>query len=180
MKTTKIPNPTLPSRKLIIALSLLVSITSMAACSNEMLAAPDRISADDALKRFYENQGPEDTLMDPLILAGSSAVPRVLKEISNKNMPRRRYAIAFLGNGSYSEAVPILEPILADSSEEDYIRGECLHSIYLIDESRAKQLAQEYGDREDYLGKISLRIKNGDVELKKRRSHSDAMLEKHQ
>jgi len=113
--------------------------------------------------------------MDPLIKAGSAVVPLVLKEVKNKNMPRRRYAIAFLGNGSYREALPVLEAILNDPTEEDYIRGDALQSIYMIDQVRSKEFAQTYGKNEDYLGDVSRRIIKGDNQLNKRRSYLDAV-----
>lgn len=139
-----------------------------------------RLSPEDALRTFYENNGPEDTLMDPLILAGDSVVPLVLKEVRNKNMPRRRYAIGFLGNGSYKESLPSLDAILQDPTEEDYFRGDALQSIYMTDESRGKELAQEYKDSQNYLGEISRRVINGDSQLKKKRTYSDALVGKHE
>ena len=54
---------------------------------------------DEALKDFYDaGDRAEDQLMDPLILTGRSVVPLVLKELPNKDMRPRRYAIGFLGN----------------------------------------------------------------------------------
>ncbi|MEK6280591.1 MAG: hypothetical protein AABN95_09590 [Acidobacteriota bacterium] len=118
--------------------------------------------------------------MDPLILAADRVVPVVLKEVKNKNMPRRRYAIGFLGNGSYKEALVVIEPILSDPTEEDYIRGDALHSVFLIDASRAREFAERYKDEENYLGEISRRVINGDNELKKIRTFADALAGKHE
>jgi len=58
----------------------------------------------------------------------------VLQEVKNKNKPRRRYAIGFLGNGSFKGALHVLENIPEEPSKADYIRGEFLRSIYMIDE----------------------------------------------
>src|SRR5262245_45882955 len=84
------------------------------------------MSAEGALNRFYtygndpDDAVAEDMLMDPLIVAGEKVVPLVIREIKNKEMPRRRYAIGFLGNGSYKQALPALEDIFQDLSEKDY------------------------------------------------------------
>ena len=137
-------------------------------------------SPEAALEQFYNNAGPEDTLIDPLIIAGDKVVPLVLREVKNKNMPRRRYAIGFLGNGSYREALPVLEAILQDAGEEDYFRGDALHSIYQIDESLGRELAQNYKGTANTLGDISRQVLEGDADLKKRRSYLDAVRSKHQ
>ncbi len=160
--------------KLFMVVITLVAIWCLG-CNRTSVSGSDQTSSEDALKRFYDSNGPEDTLMDPLIKAGSAVVPLVLKEVKNKNMPRRRYAIAFLGNGSYREALPVLEAILNDPTEEDYIRGDALQSIYMIDQVRSKEFAQTYGKNEDYLGDVSRRIIKGDNQLNKRRSYLDAV-----
>jgi hypothetical protein len=149
-------------------------------CHRASITKSNQGSPEDALKRFYSNKGPEDTLMDPLILAGDTVVPEVLTQVTKKNMPRRRYAIGFLGNGSYKEALPVLEVILQDPNEEDYIRGDALQSIYMIDESRGRGFAQRYRDHQDYLGDISRRVIAGDSQLKMRRTYSQAAIGKHE
>ncbi|HEY3039305.1 MAG TPA: hypothetical protein VGJ66_11240 [Pyrinomonadaceae bacterium] len=118
--------------------------------------------------------------MDPLILAGDKVVPLVLKQVKDKNMRRRRYAIGFLGNGSYKQALQSLETILQDATEEDYFRGDALQSIYMIDEFRGRELAKRYTDRQDYLGEIARRVIAGDSQLKKRRTYSEAVVGKHE
>lgn len=163
-----------------LVILLLIGTAYVGGCNRTRLTASNQIPPEEALKRFYESDGPEDTLMDPLILAGDSVVPLVLKEVKNKSMPRRRYAIGFLGNGSYKEALPNLEGILQDPLEEDYFRGDALQSIYMIDESRGKGLAQKYEDHQNYLGEIARRVTAEDSKLKKRRTYSDAVLGKHE
>lgn len=168
------------SHHLALTVLMLIGMAYLSGCHKTSLTRSNQSAPEDALKRFYNNDGPEDTLMDPLILAGDGVVPLVLKEVKNKKMPRRRYAIGFLGNGSYKEALPALETILQDSTEEDYFRGDALQSIYMIDESRGRELAQKYNDHQDYLGAISRRVISGDSELKKRRPYSEAVLGKHE
>ena len=159
---------------------MLVNVVSFGGCHQPSVTGGKQVAPEDALKRFYDHDGPEDSLMDPLILAGDSVVPLVLKEVMNKNMPRRRYAIAFLGNGSYKDALPVLEPILQDPVEADYIRGDALQSIFLIDATRGARFAHIYKDQTDYLGDVSRRIISGDSQLKKIRTYSDALQGKHE
>lgn len=170
-----------PYKWIVVTSTISVILMCLSACSRmeSQMPNPQAISPEDALRQFYANDGPEDTLMDPLIIAGEKVVPLVLKEIQNKNMLRRRYAIGFLGNGSYKQALPVLEDILQDSSEKDYIRGDALHAIYMIDESLGNQYARRFINQTDYLGQISKRILSGDISLKERRSYSDAVAGKH-
>jgi hypothetical protein len=95
----------------------------------------------------------EDMLMDPLILAREEVVPLVIREVRNKNMPRRRYAILFLGNGSYKQALPVFEEILKDSSEDELFRGDASVAIFLIDETRGRKYAMDYSNDKTFLGK---------------------------
>jgi hypothetical protein len=137
------------------------------------------VSPEEALSNFYSNDGPEDTLMDPLILAGDKVVPLVLEKIKDKTMPRRRYAIGFLGNGSYKQALPILESILRDETEEPYIRGDALQSIYQMDEASGLRFAQMYKGEPGHLGKISIDLLTDRIYLPPRRTFSDALSSTH-
>ncbi len=110
----------------------------------------------DALQDFLTGHDrAEDQLMDPLILCGGRVVPLVIAEIQNKDMHRRRYAIGFLGNGHYSEALPVLEKILSDGLETFYFRADALEAIYQIASDRARELAPKYVSDQDLLGRIA-------------------------
>lgn len=165
--------------KMALPLGLCVFMILLTGCRTVNVTRSRQLSPEAALEAFYKNNGPEDTLMDPLILAGERVVPLVTKEVKNKEMPRRRYAIAFLGNGSYREALPVLQTIVQDSSEADYFRGDALISIYQIDETLGRELAQKYNGEENALGNVSNRVLTGDTELKGRRSYLDAVAGKH-
>ena len=102
-------------------------------------------SSEKALVMFFNSNFAEDQLADPLILAGKKVVPRLLEEITKKDMPRRRYAIYALGQIGEPSAIPILESIMNDSSEADYIRCDALEAIALIDRGRGRLLANQYG-----------------------------------
>lgn len=131
---------------------------------------------EDALQHFYVYQGSEDMLMDPLILAGDKVVPLVLDKVKDKNMTRRRYAIGFLGNGAYTQAIPELKKILQDKAEDEVIRGDALQAIYQIDESLGLKYALEYKDISGFLGQVSADVLNGETYLKKRRSYFEALM----
>lgn len=117
------------------------------------LVVPRR-SADEALQEFYAHDGPEITQMDPLILAGDEVVPLILEKVKDKNMPKRRYAIAFLGNGRYPQALPVLESILRNDTEEDLYRGDALQAIYLINNDFGSKFARQCQKEKNYLGMI--------------------------
>jgi hypothetical protein len=147
-----------PSR--LLATVFLVTLTS--ACGAK--------SPEAALAEFYEYDGMEEQLMDPLILSGDKVVPLVIEKVNDKNMPRRRYAIGFLGNGSYRQALPVLQQILEDTTEKDYFRGDALQSIYQIDGPLGVSYAQRYQGESDHVGRIAKEILAGSSWLKERRT----------
>lgn len=134
----------------------------------------------EALEDFYEAKDRvEDQLMDPLILTGRSVVPLVLKELPNKDMRLRRYAIGFLGNGRYSEALPLLDVILNDESEIDYFRGDALRSIFQISQSRARELAPNFVNGQELLGEVAREIVAGKNPIYFERSYWEAFRRVH-
>lgn len=134
----------------------------------------------DALSDFYEAKDrAEDQLIDPLILAGRDVVPLVIEELPNKEMRLRRYAIGFLGNGRYTQALPCLEAILQDESEIDYFRADALEAIYQISPARAKELAPRYVSGQELLGKVAQDIVAGKNPSFFERSYSDAFWHAH-
>jgi hypothetical protein len=134
----------------------------------------------EALEDFYEAKDrAEDQLMDPLILTGRSVVQLVLKELPNKDMRLRRYAIGFLGNGRYSEALPLLEVILNDESEIDYFRADALRSIFQISQSRAREMAQNFVNGQELLGEVARKIVAGKTPIIFERSYWEAFRRVH-
>lgn len=134
----------------------------------------------EALKDFYEAKDrAEDQLMDPLILAGDDVVPLVIEAISNKKMNLRRYAISFLGNGRYVEALPTLESILKDEAEIDYFRSDALMAIHQIFPAHAKEIAPQFLDGPEMLKKVAQDINSGKSEIGYERSYGDAFWHRH-
>lgn len=134
----------------------------------------------EALKDFYEAKDrTEDQLMDPLILAGADVVPLVIEAISNKGMNLRRYAIGFLGNGRYVEALPTLESILKDETEIDYFRSDTLMAIHQISPAHAKEIAPQFLDGPEILKEVAQAINSGKLEIGYERSFGDAFWHRH-
>lgn len=120
-------------------------------------------SPEKALRNFYMEDGAEETLAEPLVRAGSEVVPKVIAEVGKKDMPRRRYAIQFLGTGAYRAALPVLEHILGDDTEEDYFRADALRAILQIDHSRGLELALAHRRRSDLLGDSAKALSTADA-----------------
>jgi HEAT repeat protein len=151
----------------------IVLLTAFAVgCSSE--------SPEAALEKFYSHDGAEDRLMDPLVLAGDKVLPLVIEKVKDPNMPRRRYAIAFLGNSSSRQALPVLHEILQDKTEKDYFRGDALQSIYLIDESLGLNLARQYQSEDGHVGKVADDLLGEKIYLPERRTIGAALAGKHE
>ncbi len=90
----------------------------------------------------------EDEWADPLILTGRGAVPSILAEVTNRSMPRRHYAIWYLGLSGDRRSLPVLETILNDVTESEYARADALVAIAMIDEAQGLALARRYESHE--------------------------------
>ena len=99
-----------------------------------------------ALDEFYAYDGAEDTLMDPLIVAGSDVVPIVLEQIVKTDMVKRRYAIQALGNIGDPSAIPTLELLAESTSEPGYIRCVSTQAVAHMDWDAGRELAQRHMD----------------------------------
>jgi hypothetical protein len=98
-------------------------------------------SPSDAIRRFHANNGPEDTLMDPLILRGRDVVPLLLLAVRDRSMPRRTYAILALGHMASSDAIGVLRDLALDSSEDGMTRCVALDALSLVDRAEATAVA---------------------------------------
>jgi hypothetical protein len=116
----------------------------------------------------------EDELMDPLILAGGNVVPLVLRDIRKSSMPKRRYAIGFLGNGGYREALPVLRQLVVDPAETELIRGDALEAIGQIDRGEGETLARRWATQEGFLGTTARELLSG--ERPEKRTYFQALL----
>ena len=120
----------------------------------------------------------EDMLIDPLILAGRGVVPLVIAEVRKRDMPKRGYAIHFLGNGRYRAALPVLECIVRDETEHELSRSDALRAIYHIDRSLGRRYADRYQARDAPLGVAARAIGAGRLRVR-RRTYLEAVLGHH-
>lgn len=87
-------------------------------------------------------------------------------------MPKRTYAIAFLGEGRFVEALPLLEAIALDESEKFYFRGDALEAIFAIEPGRARnvasrmQLNAQAEDRFGHLKRVVDSIRNQTIQAR--------------
>ena len=138
-------------RRLIIAITVV-----LAGIAASYLLWPHR-TVDSVMNDFFSGDAnrAEDMLMDPLILHADLVKNRVIEEVAVRTMPKRRYAIGFLGVAGITDALPVLRTILGDESEEDYFRADALESIYRIAEEEGLALASQYQSRTNHLGWIA-------------------------
>ncbi|BBE51359.1 hypothetical protein OYT1_ch1831 [Ferriphaselus amnicola] len=140
-----------------------------------MVTARPWQSNEQILEYFYSATASEEELMDPLILRGEEIVPMVISNVMRPDMPRRRYGIAFLGNGSYVTALPTLRSI-TEGEEPDYIRADALEAIYRIDQQVGLSYARLYADREDWLGNVARQVIKEPSSIGSHRSYIEALL----
>lgn len=103
----------------------------------------------------------EEMLMDPLILNADLVKDRVIEDMADRRMDKRRYAIGFLGNNRIREALPALRIIVADETETDLFRGDALESIFMIDAQEGAKLSERYAERTDHLGYMARETSHG-------------------
>jgi hypothetical protein len=108
---------------------------------------------------MYGENRMESELTIPLERAGSKILPSVLEAIQDKEMPRRRYAIGFIGGQTYEPALPILRKILEDETEILYFRADALEAIFWIDQELAFELSSSYLDEPELLGLYARNIR---------------------
>ena len=120
-------------------------------------------TVESVMNDFYSGDAgrAEDMLMDPLILHADLVKSRVIEEVAARTMPKRRYAIGFLGVAGITDALPVLRTILSDETEEDFFRADALESIYRIAKEEGSALASEYQSRTDHLGSIAQGLIDG-------------------
>lgn len=112
-----------------------------------------------ALGDFIGGKGrAEDQLTDPLVLAGPRVRPVVLAAIADPAMPRRRYALSYLGCVEYTPAIEALRRIASDDSEFDYFRADALEALWRLDQTEAEDLARQFQTRSDLLGQTASRL----------------------
>jgi hypothetical protein len=105
------------------------------------------LSPSKAITEFYTRECAEDQIIHPLIISGKKVLPLLKKEIKNKKMDKRGYAILAIGRIGGKEDLNFLKEILYDESEECRIRYNALLAIFLIDIEYSKKLAEYFIDK---------------------------------
>lgn len=162
-------------RKKIKVLMMGIGVLFAFVASLILLAWRPWLKPPEVMNRFFSQEVAEEANIDILILAGDRIVPSILESITNRDMPKRRYAIRFLGNGLHKEATLVLEKILADGSEDDFIRSDALIALYRINHELGIELAKKYVSEPSSLGKNADKIMAGDIP-DRRRSFWQALL----
>lgn len=122
-----------------------------------------RATVESVMNDFFSGDAgrAEDMLMDPLILHADLVKSRVIEEVVARTMPKRRYAIGFLGVAGITDALPVLRAILTDETEKDYFRADALESIYRIAKDEGLVLASQYQSRTNFLGLVAKGLIDG-------------------
>jgi hypothetical protein len=108
------------------------------------------------LSDFKTAEVAESALIEPLLDAERSEIePLLIAEIASKDMVRRSHAIQYLARIESTGALPVLEAILADQTEQDLFRAGALAAISAIDPARGRKHALTYRERRDELGRIA-------------------------
>lgn len=130
-----------------------------------LLAAGCQRTADPgaALARFYANDGPECTIKVQLFEATPEVIPFVIDAIGDPRMPKRRYAIGYLGEVGAVGATGQLLAIIENGAEKDYFRADALASLQAIDPLRAHDVARKLVAPPGLLGDVSREIGTGRI-----------------
>lgn len=131
-----------------LAWTSLLVITAVAAAFAYARFARVPASPELALKLFFEREVAEDQIMDPLILAGPPVVPLLLREVTNRDMPNRRYAIGALGNLGTKAALESLVKLSRDTSEDPDIRCDALLAVGMLDPAEGLRIATSINSKE--------------------------------
>jgi hypothetical protein len=105
------------------------------------------LSPSKALTEFHTRECAEDQIIHPLIIAGKKVIPLLKKEIKNKRMDKRGYAILAIGKIGGKNDLNFLKEILFDEGEDFVIRYDALLAIFLIDIEYSKKLAEYFIDK---------------------------------
>jgi hypothetical protein len=127
-----------------------------------------------ALAAFYEDvpYSPACAQSGPLRWGGRRIIPVIIKEISKRGMSKREYAISYLGEKRYRDALPVLERIAIDTTELDHIRYVALIAISEIELKIAQKIAVDMPENSMIDTKIKDSIIYNEPELKYFQDHS--------
>ena len=148
-------------RNLILFSFVIMVLLCLICCSKSNLNAQE---AREILQKFYSDKDLAESQTDLYLLnAGKPIVPYLVKEIENRKMPRRQYAIVALGKINDPRALPVLEKIINDKTEEAFTRGNALTSIWHIDQKLGEEYAKKFGGDKGYIDNTIKLLKKGSI-----------------
>lgn len=93
---------------------------------------------------FVNQYVPEGSITNPIEDAGYYIGPYIVDYINNKNAIYRRYAILGISKNHYTPAIPILNKILYDTSEVDYIKMDVLSTLLEFNTEESNKYVNDY------------------------------------
>ncbi len=115
-----------------------------------------------AWREFYYGGSSEIDVGSSLVRVGEPIVPSVCRAIADRNMKRRRYAIAALGWIGDRRALPSIQKVLSDATELQELRADALAAIYRISPRLAHRLSPPHAERKDLLGTVARAVISDD------------------
>ena len=116
------------------------------------------------MHEFYTRKHVGELWLDaPLKCHADTVKMHVIRDITNKDMTYRYYALGFLGECHIKEALPTLLAMLYDPTEADTFRGKVLKAVFLLAPGLAMDLAVQYVDKSDYLSFIAKSVQYGKI-----------------
>ncbi len=91
---------------------------------------------------FKNQKVSEDFMLEPIKRGGRGTGSFLMKDITMKGSPYRKYAIIGVGEIQYEPAVEILNTILNDLQEMPQIRGEAYKALVKLDTEQAARYAR--------------------------------------
>jgi hypothetical protein len=92
---------------------------------------------------LFKNQNvPEDFILEPVKSAGKGIGKELMRDVTKKYSPLRKYAIAGLGEIKYEAATDTINNILHDLNENSEIRGEAYLALLKMDTEKSASYAR--------------------------------------
>ena len=122
-----------------VLLCLVVIILAVVVYRTRLLRSEDQI-----LEEFLLTQSPEIQQVDVLILTCGRITPKIIERIKERDTPKRKYMIAFLGAVKARQGIHQLRRLVEDPSETVGIRTDSLRAMGAIDSAVALALAERH------------------------------------
>jgi hypothetical protein len=102
----------------------------------------------------------ESTVIDIDGALTSAEVTAVIEKVQDKSVEDRESLLDIIKNGQYTQAIPVIQGIIADSTEDERIRAIALQVLHSLDAETAAAIAQNYTTGNGALTKAAKAIIN--------------------